>query len=418
MKSVIFYHKNLNAGGAERVLLELFKGRSEFQLSWGIVLGSESGELMTSADSEWFIPVKLPSASFLERGLRKLGFPIRTGSELILARGLAYLEEKLGSSTYQSIKKDIILHLKAESLTRLVEALKQNKPEVLVSSLVESGHLVALVALELAYPEGERPVWVATEHNNTLRRIEDYYPETERMTAWIEVTKLVYQTANHVVSVSEGVRDGLVQSFDIPREKISVIYNPVPIEDIRQTAPTQSKQPYLLSAGRLHSQKQFEHLLKAFAEAYLMIPHELWIAGAGSEQVSLESQAEELGIHGRVRFLGVRTDLWALMKSADAFIMSAKYEGFGMTLIEAMAAGSPVISYDVDFGPREFIENGKSGFLVPEGNIQGLSQAILEVLKDKKLSEEIVNHAKLEVSRFDRRIASEQYGKLLLNLVS
>jgi glycosyltransferase involved in cell wall biosynthesis len=413
---ILFFHKNLKAGGAERVIIELFKGHNPDSMNWKLLLGRELGDLFPLARHEWLISVKNDKTALFQKIEHRFRFLTIWNRILWRKKIRIHLTRLIGSELYSSIQSSIENNVKLESLSRLIKVLKRERPKILVSSLVESGHLVAFLALKIAKISDYSPKWVAIEHNNTAVRISDYFPKPEEAYGWELLTKRLYESANHVVAVSHGVSQGLQLQFGIPAEKISVIHNPVPINDIKEAKSFHSNHKYILSAGRLHSQKQFDHLITAYSKVAGVIGRELWIAGDGKLKVQLKDLAHKLGVSEKVRFLGVREDLWSLMKSADLFVMSSKYEGFGMTLTEAMAAKCPVVSYDVDYGPREFIQNGKNGILVSPGSIDDLGQAIKQILASSEYANQMTRQAWAGIQSFEPCEVANQYQKLFSKL--
>jgi glycosyltransferase involved in cell wall biosynthesis len=110
----------------------------------------------------------------------------------------------------------------------------------------------------------------------------------------------------------------------------------------------------------------------------------LWIAGEGPDREKLVAQAARLGISDRVRFLGWREDKDALLATADICVVPSRYESFGAVLIEAWAAGKPLVAAAAQ-GPRAYVEDEKNGMLVPMNDADALAGAIGRVIADKDL---------------------------------
>lgn len=134
-----------------------------------------------------------------------------------------------------------------------------------------------------------------------------------------------------------------------------------------------------LSSGRLEEQKAYPYLLHAFSRIVAECPQALLlIAGEGGLRGELEALAGRRELHDTVRFLGMRTDMPQLMSAVDACVMSSDWEGMPMVLLEASAAGLPVVATDVG-GNREVVEDGHGGLLVPPRNIDALAGAMRRV---------------------------------------
>lgn len=172
-----------------------------------------------------------------------------------------------------------------------------------------------------------------------------------------------------------------------------LIPNGIPVE--RYNNPTVSRTNWRLaegfddeavlfvSIGRLDPQKNHTLLLKAFAEGPAATdPHShLLIVGEGLLRPILEQQAITLGLSHRVRFLGFRTDIPEVLAAADVFVLSSDYEGNPLVIMEAMAAGKPVIATAVG-GVPELVEHDRTGILVQSGDVQALAAAMKRFLKN------------------------------------
>jgi glycosyltransferase involved in cell wall biosynthesis len=203
----------------------------------------------------------------------------------------------------------------------------------------------------------------------------------------------------------------------LPRDAISVIYNPVMTEQMLVQAaqppahdwlPSQTV-PTLLAAGRLEPQKDFELLLHAFASLCAQRPARLIIAGEGSEREKLEQQIRDLRLTDRVDLVGWRDDIYALMAAADLFVLSSRREGLPYVIGEAMALGTPVVSTDCPSGPREFLQDGALGPLVPVGDREALAAAMNEALSGSTHGEALRHAARA----FSARASAEGYLRVM-----
>lgn len=207
------------------------------------------------------------------------------------------------------------------------------------------------------------------------------------------VDTIVYRIADHVIAVSQEIKDILKKKFKLNDSKVSILKNGIVIENpdsglIEDTIqdPADSDQLKIIGVGSLTYQKAFEILIKAVAE---LIQNEfkglsVQIAGDGSERLNLENLIQQLGIGDYVKLLGIQDDVMGLLRSSDIFIMPSRYEGLSIAMIEAMACGLPIIASDAP-GLRDYIEDGKNGLLFPAEDHQALSQCIIRLNKDKNL---------------------------------
>ena len=178
----------------------------------------------------------------------------------------------------------------------------------------------------------------------------------------------------------------------------------------RSTFDTPENAKILLAIGRYHKNKGFDVLLKALPS----IPGGwLWIAGEGPCRKELEKLADHLGISDRVRFLGWRDDIPALMVTADIFICSSRIEPLGNVILEAWAFSIPIVSTNAD-GPCQLIESGKDGLLVPTDDPEAISNSINTLIENPSLSERLAKSGFDKFSKeFNENAVVKKYIRLL-----
>lgn len=198
---------------------------------------------------------------------------------------------------------------------------------------------------------------------------------------------MVAARATRAIAVSEGVgRDLVAGAF--PKSKVVVINNPLPptVASPGLSHAWQSQLeamgdgPVIATAGRLVPVKDHWTLLRAFAALRAGRRARLVIFGEGPLAAELQAYAHEIGIGSDVLFAGYVNDPAACYAAADLFVLSSTSEGFGNVLVEAMAAGVPVISTDAPHGPREILGDGRFGALVPVGDAAAMANAMAEML--------------------------------------
>jgi glycosyltransferase involved in cell wall biosynthesis len=148
-------------------------------------------------------------------------------------------------------------------------------------------------------------------------------------------------------------------------------------------------------------QKGFDLLLKAFAKTRQDFPQwRLVIWGEGSDRAELEAERDRLGLQDCVEMPGItsRPGIW--VETADAFVLSSRYEGWGIVLLEAMAAGIPVLSFDCQWGPREMVDDGRDGLLVENGSVDALAAGLIRLLGDEELRARLGKAAAASAARF------------------
>jgi glycosyltransferase involved in cell wall biosynthesis len=187
---------------------------------------------------------------------------------------------------------------------------------------------------------------------------------------------------------SEQVARALCERGLIRRDKVKVIPNGVDIDAfasapevrcrVRSDLKVGHSEFVWLAVGRLLPQKDYATLLTAF-EPLANAPARLLIAGRGPLLEPLQQQVQQLGIRSQVTFLGVRDDVRELLAAADGFVLSSAWEGMPNVIMEAQAAGKPVVATQVG-GVAELVEDGASGFLVPPRDSHALSGAMQRLM--------------------------------------
>jgi len=239
------------------------------------------------------------------------------------------------------------------------------------------------------------------------------------LTRWL--MNLTYKRVDKIITVSKAIKSVLEEDFSISPEKIKVIYNPIPLDEIMVKSQKAVEHPFfkdvnaqvIISVGRLVKQKRYDRLLRAF---YLIRKYQksarLIILGEGILKRELESLALKLKINRFVSFIGYKDNPYSWMSKADIFVLCSDYEGFPNVLIEAMACCVPVISTDCLSGPREIIKNGKDGILIQPDDGKKLAEAILDLLGNKRKREKLSATAKKRVQDFEVKKIVSQYAEL------
>jgi glycosyltransferase involved in cell wall biosynthesis len=191
---------------------------------------------------------------------------------------------------------------------------------------------------------------------------------------------LLTRQAAATVCVSQSLVRHLVEEWRGAAARVVSIPNAIPVEEARPAsseAQLRAREPVILTAGRLAPEKDFATLLRAVAR--LPAPARLVILGEGPERAALEGLARDLGIAGRVALPGYRPSPWDSYAQARVFALSSRSEGFGNVVVEALASGLPVVATDCG-GPREILEDGRHGALVPVGDVEALAAGIARAL--------------------------------------
>jgi glycosyltransferase involved in cell wall biosynthesis len=261
----------------------------------------------------------------------------------------------------------------------LVRYLRRERPQAVVAAL-NYVNLVALAARRLARTDTR----VAVCEHNTFSVQSGSSPQwRERLLP--ALMRCGYPAADVIVAVSDGVADDLARTIGLPRERITVINNPVITPGMAELAQAPCEHPWLqpghetpvaLAVGRLTPQKGFDVLIRAFAQTRGRRPARLLILGEGPERGRLEALVAQSRVAADVQLPGWVDNVYAYLARADAFVLSSRWEGLPTVLIEALFCATPVVATDCPSGPREILHGGRVGRLVPVEDAAALAAAL------------------------------------------
>jgi glycosyltransferase involved in cell wall biosynthesis len=260
-------------------------------------------------------------------------------------------------------------------LVRLIRLVRDWKPDVLHSHMIHANLLARAARLFVRIP-----ALISTIHN--------IY---EGGALWMAAYRLTNRLVDRMTIVSEAAGDRFVRDGIVPRELLQVVPNGVDPEHFRDVPATEREslrrslgiqsEFVWLAVGRFQPAKDYPNLLRAFTRVRERFPAAiLLLVGEGPLQPESETLAHALGLDGRVRFLGVRQDVPDLMSAADGFVMSSAWEGMPIVLLEAAAAGLPMVA-TLAGGNHEVILEGESGFLVPPRDAEALGSAMVRLME-------------------------------------
>ncbi len=195
---------------------------------------------------------------------------------------------------------------------------------------------------------------------------------------------IVYKKADKVIAVSNGVKQDILEKFKCPENKVLTIYNPV--LDTKQCLPKtiktslNHKSPKIIALGRLTRQKGFDILIQAMQKVPQPWHLEIW--GDGEEKHNLQSLINSLGLQQYIELKGNTNRPLSILRQADLFVLSSRFEGLPTVLIEALFCQCNIIATDCPHGAAEILEDGRWGILVQNENIEALTHAIIEKLNN------------------------------------
>jgi glycosyltransferase involved in cell wall biosynthesis len=261
------------------------------------------------------------------------------------------------------------------------------------------------------------PAMVHTVHNLAEQ-------EVDSLGRWVQRT--AFKRGVVPVAIAQEVADSIRNLYKI--DEFPLIPYGIPTETYRQSRANSEvwrkregfapEAVLFVCVARLAPQKNHLLLLRAFAQGPASDARaHLLLVGGGKLEPELEKEADALRLGDRVRFLGARSDIPEILGAADVFVLSSDYEGSPLSIMEAMAAGKPVISTAVG-GVPELVENGRSGLLVPRGSTKALAQAMHSLVENHE-AREALGRASVELAteRFDARVMTRAYEELYDKMV-
>ena len=280
-----------------------------------------------------------------------------------------------------------LVDLKADGfkawLSGFADYLSREKPKVVIAAMETAG----VIALWARRRTGVDTRIVVSSHIEVSRHVKRDWHYAKRV-ALSYLIRRFYRQADGIVAVSNAVADDLACFAHQPRDRITVINNPVVNDGLRRAAEEPVDHPWLaddsspliLGVGRLTEQKDFATLLKALALVREHRPARLMILGEGEEKAALEALAASLGLEDHVQMPGFVANPFTYMAKSSVLALSSLWEGLPGVVIQALACGCPVVSTDCAGGVREILEDGAYGRLVPVGDHGAMAEAILETL--------------------------------------
>ena len=230
--------------------------------------------------------------------------------------------------------------------------------------------------------------WLAIEMADPRLSFED---QAGRF-GWLKghLLKHAYRRANRALAVSQGVREGMIERYGLPADRVDILRNFIDIERIDQQAqkpgPELDRDRFHIAAvGRLHEQKGHRFLLEALRE--LVFERDLrqlhvHLLGDGPLEGELRECVNHVGLQDHVTFEGFQDNPFSFLRQCQLFCFPSLYEGLPLALLEAMACQVPVVATTCLSGPAEVLVDGQFGRLVPPGDSAALGQAIQQVVDD------------------------------------
>lgn len=269
---------------------------------------------------------------------------------------------------------------KASSKDGFLSVLQYLHKQVKKGDIVHA-HLSPIIFFCAAYKAIFRKKFhlILTEHNSHNRR-------RNTLKGWI-LDRFLYAIADEIICISEGVKEALNQWIPLTREKTPIIHNGVDLHFSQPIIRKAETPVRILSVGRLSEQKNYEASIEAIAKlnGYAKLPaFTFTIAGAGPLEDQLKTLVKSKGLESIVQFIGHVEDIENHLQQADIYLMTSKWEGFGLAAVEAMNASLPLVVSDV-LGISELVPNhAPCATLVDPNSVDQIAQALRQLINDPK----------------------------------
>lgn len=298
---------------------------------------------------------------------------------IVAVRGEGMLRSMVDPTIHVMVLKNPRIRRAVYGLRCAIRALK---PTVVVGSGIPSLNLAVLLAT-LTLPQALRPKLVLRE--GAVPSMAQYDPSRSNRIAYLLLRHL-YKYADRIITLTEGSHRDMTHLFKVPGSIVSVMATnavlPPAMEKWLAQSDSESgrESDLIVCVGRLSAEKGQQTLLRAVACLPLNRPWQLALVGEGPDRGMLEGFVRSQGLSRRVFFTGQVADPFGWMRKAWVAVCASTYEGLGNAIIEALACGTPVVCTDCPYGPREILQDGRYGTLVPVGDPPALAAALARAL--------------------------------------
>lgn len=282
-------------------------------------------------------------------------------------------------------------------LIDIFKILKLEKPDVVIPFSTTTNGSIIIISKLLGIKI------LASEHNN-------YKVGLNNPSIWF-IKRLIYKMSDYLTVLTNRDVDEYYGSFI---KNVFVMPNPLPLVPLNSQNESQ-REKIILAVGNVArwNHKGFDNLLSILANIQNRIAEYKLVIAGGGDPTYLKQICSELNIENKVEFLGEVKDIKHYMQKASVFVLTSRWEGLPMVLIEAMSQGLPCVAYDCFTGPAEIITNGKDGILVNDQNKEDFGQELIYLLNDKDKQLSLSKEAILKVKKYDVNTILDKWEDLL-----
>ncbi len=216
-----------------------------------------------------------------------------------------------------------------------------------------------------------------------------------------------YKNIDLIICQSDYMRSDLAKNYKMPAEKMQIIYNAVAIPEVNTSDKTETSPAKLITVARLSKEKGIDRLIRAVS--LLKIPYHFTIVGEGDQRAALQDQINASSLQQHISLAGGNEKPFTIVPNPDLFLMGSYYEGFPNAMLEAVAAGIPVVAFNAPGGIAELLVNNENGFLVPDDDVTAFAAAIEKAL-DHSFDKEKIKQ--ITAQRFNINAVMQKWYKV------
>lgn len=283
----------------------------------------------------------------------------------------------------------------SENLVGLVRYFWKEKPTIVLSHMTHTNLVCGAAKLVSFSSVSFFPV----EHTPLPYFLQDFQPGIKRQATLLAV-KAFYYPAKRIITVSDGIRSEFLRLVPSMVDRTVRVYNPIidrreePAEDLKALHPWLDQGvPFILAVGRLSREKNFSFLIDSVATLLVQENLRLIILGEGDERPALEQKLRERNLEKHVSLPGFVSNVRTFMERAEVLALCSLFEGLPTVIVEALACGTQVVATDCVTGPKEILDGGRFGELVPEDDPVQFCEALQRALEKPRRKDLLVQRA-------------------------